>query len=152
MDTHQICPECGARCQSGTTCENHFHQMLFWEAENPANGVVHHLMVLCYHLQHPTLYSADGLAAGKQLLTAFVKDGRSPADIRKPMRHAVDGGNRGWKITARPDSKGAYDPPVTWTMHGADVVCGGIDSYCDSVRDWAQSVYDSINAALPSDR
>lgn len=56
MDASQRCAECGAAWTNGQTCEDHFHQMLFWEAENPRAGAeVHHLMVLCYHLQHPSL-------------------------------------------------------------------------------------------------
>ncbi len=143
----QICPECGAALPDGTTCETGFHQMLFWETENPANWAVHHLTVLCYHLQHPSLYSSAGLEGGKQLLTAFVRDGISPADVRRTSRDKVNSSNRDWKITARPDSKGAYAHPPAWTMRATDVVAGGSDFYCDSVREWAQSVYDSIHAA-----
>ena len=55
MSDLERCPECGAVLHDGETCEAYFHQMLFWEAENPANGEVHHLAVLCYHLQHPHL-------------------------------------------------------------------------------------------------
>jgi hypothetical protein len=32
-----------------TTCQDNFYQMLYWEAENPALGIVHHLMVLSSH-------------------------------------------------------------------------------------------------------
>ncbi len=139
-----ICPECGAHCPPSTTCETYFHQMLFWEVEFPHYGVVHHLMVLCYHLQHPSLYSPDGLAAGIQLLTTFVRDGISPADVRRSNRDKVNSLNRDWKITARPDSKGSYPYPVAWTMTAADVVAHGSDHYCDSVREWAQHTYAAL--------
>jgi hypothetical protein len=147
MTETQVCPECGASLPEGATCETYFHQMLFWEAEEPARGVVHHLMVLCYHLQHPSLYSADGLANATQLLTAFVRDGRSPAEVRHVTRDKVNSKNRNWKITARPDSKGAYAHPVVWTMRAADVVARGADHYIDSVHEWAQSVYDVLQAS-----
>ncbi|MBA3868817.1 MAG: hypothetical protein H0X30_06660 [Anaerolineae bacterium] len=142
-----VCPECGATLPDGVTCETEFHQMLFWEGENPANWAVHHLTVLCYHLQHPHLYSSDGLAGGLQLLTTFVRDGISPAEVRRTSRDKVNSKNRNWKITARPDSKGAYAHPPTWTIRTVDVVVRGSDRYCDSVREWAQSVYDSIKDA-----
>ncbi len=147
MDTHSLCPECGAVLSDGETCETYFHQMLFWETENPANWVVHHLTVLCYHLQHLGLYSSAGLEGGKQLLIAFVRDGRSPADVRRASRDKVNSKNRDWKITARPDSKGAYTHPPVWTMRASDVVARGSDRYCDSVREWSQSVYDSLKSA-----
>jgi hypothetical protein len=145
MDINSVCPECGAALPDETTCETYFHQMLFWETENPANWAVHHLTVLCYHLQHPSIYSADGLTTGIQLLTAFVRDGISPAEVRRTSRDKVNSNTRDWKITARPDSIGAYSHPVTWTMCAADVVVRGADHYCDSVREWAQSVYEAIN-------
>ncbi len=109
MDTN-ICPECGATWHDGETCENDFHQMLFWEHEDSSRWEVHHLTVLCYHLQHPSLYSQDGLANGIQLLTAFVRDGISPAEIRRTNSDKVNSLNRDWKITARPDSRAGSNP------------------------------------------
>lgn len=147
MDSQIVCTECGAVLAEGTTCETVFHQMLFWEAEFPELGVVHHLMVLCYHLQHPSLYSQDGLVAGIELLTTFVRDGRSPAEVRRASSDKVNSNTRQWKVTARPDSKGAYAYRVTWTMRAGDVVANGADHYIDSTREWAQSVYESISAA-----
>lgn len=147
MDANLVCPECGAILSEGETCETNFHQMLFWENENPANWEVHHLTVLCYHLQHPSLYSQDGLAHGIQLLTSFVRDDISPAEMRRMTSDKVNSRNRNWKITARPDSKGAYTQPIAWTMRTTDVITRGIDQYVDSVREWAQRAYDSIQAA-----
>lgn len=146
METNLICPECGAAWDADMTCETYFHQMLFWEHENPANGVVHHLMVLCYYLQHPTLYSQDGVNVGKGLLTAFIKEGRSPAEMREANRDKVNSKNRDWKITARPDDKGAYANPVIWTLHAADVVRHGEPRYVESVREWAQAAYGDLVA------
>jgi hypothetical protein len=141
------CPECGAQHTGDSTCETDFHQMLFWEHEDFSRWEVHHLTVLCYHLQHPHLYSEDGLTNGIDLLTAFVRDGIPPSEIRRTSKDKVNSKNRTWTVTARPDSKGAYTHPVTWTMHAADVVARGADNYVASVREWAQSVYDSIQAA-----
>jgi hypothetical protein len=39
----QKCPECGASWDDEATCQDHFHQMLFWENEYPDYGAeVHH--------------------------------------------------------------------------------------------------------------
>src|SRR5678815_2117379 len=138
------CPECHAQREAGTTCQDDFHQMMFWEAEKPSLGVVHHLMVLCYHLQHPSMYSLDGLNNAKTLLIDFVARGLAPHIVRQQNRHHVDAGNRQWKITARPGMEGAYTYPVTWTMTARDVVAGGMDHYIENVNAWAQSVLESL--------
>lgn len=121
--------------------------MLFWEADNPAYGVVHHLMVLCYHLQHPSLYSPEGLNEGKRLLVEFVENGVSTAEIRRRSKNRVDSGKRDWKIKATAASKGAYMNPVEWTMTAADVTAGGSASYCDNVRKWSQSTFKALKAS-----
>ena len=137
----QLCPECGAALADGRTCADDFHQLLFWENERAELGEVHHLMVLCYHLQHPSLYSAEGLAHARQLLDAFVTEGMSPEEVRRRQRAAVDSGGRGWSITARPGNRGSYGQQPAWTMHAADVVAGGIDNYVANILTWADRVH-----------
>jgi hypothetical protein len=146
MDAPQRCPECNARWINAPTCEEHFHQMLFWEAENPALGEVHHLAVLCYYLQHPSLYSPEGLNEARRLLAEFVEHGMSPAEVRKRNRVRLDSGKRDWKIKATATSHGSYDPPIPWTMTAADVVVGGAESYCDRVRQWAKLINEALKA------
>ena len=142
----QKCPECGALWHEGKTCQDGFHQMLAWEAENPGLGEVHHLMVLCYHLQHPTLYSPEGVAEARRLLVEFVVHGRTPGEIRKRNRARLDSSQRNWKIKGTPASYGTYDPPIRWTMTAADVIAGGADSYCGNVRAWAQSLQTALKS------
>jgi hypothetical protein len=148
METPATCPECGAAWKDGETCETYFHQMLFWEVEYPAYGEVHHLTVLCYYLQHPSLYSPEGLNEARRLLVEFVEHGASPVEVRKRNRAQVDSRQRDWKITATATSHGSYDQVVAWQMTAADVVAGGADRYCDNVRRWAQL----INQALKTVR
>jgi hypothetical protein len=120
--------------------------MLFWESENPSNGEVHHLMVLCYHLQHPSLYSPEGLREAKHLLIEFLERDVTPHEARNRNRARVDSSKRKWKIKGTAAAHGSYDRPVQWTMTPADVVAGGVDNYCDSVRRWAQSIYQAPKA------
>ena len=145
IDLHP-CPECGAALAGTTTCQDHFHQMLYWETEVPARGEVHHLMVLCYHLQHPGLYSPAGLQHALGLLDDFIVRGKSPAEVRQLNRDKVASDQRTWTITARPGAQGAYERPIVWTLTAADVIAGGADAYCDTVRLWARSVYAAINS------
>ncbi|MGH2493830.1 MAG: DUF5946 family protein [Ktedonobacteraceae bacterium] len=147
METDQVCPECGATWQEGKTCQDHFYQMLAWEHENPANWAVHHLTVLCYHLQHPSLYSPEGLSGAIRLLDDFLERGVTPEQSRKQNSATVNSHERAWKIKGTPASHGAYDPPFQWTLTAAYVIANGIDNYCDSVRTWARSVYEALKAS-----
>lgn len=141
------CAECGAVHEVGKTCEDDFHQMLFWEAEDPARVVVHHLMVLCCHVQHPSLYSPDGLRLGLDLLAQFVDEGVAPQEVRHRNRQNVASKKRAFKITGTPQAQGAYDRAVGWTMTAATVTVGGGENYVENVRHWAQSMRDALNSS-----
>ena len=138
------CPECGTALSPGTTCETHFHQMLFWEAEFPELGEVHHLAVLSYYLQHPSLYSPEGLKGARQLLREFVENEVTPGEARRRMAAGVDSGQRDWKIKATAERQGSYPAPVAWRMTAADVVAGGSENYRQNVRHWAQSIHTAL--------
>jgi len=147
MILDQTCPECGAVLSEVLTCQDYFHRMLFWEAEHPAYGAqVHHLMVLCFHLQHPSLYSPEGLDYARQLLVEFLEHGAIPEEVRR--KHSLDGDSsrRKWKIKGAGDARGTYDHAMRWTMTAADVVAGGVDNYCYNVRHWAISIQDTLTA------
>ncbi|MCL4266975.1 MAG: hypothetical protein KJ069_27595 [Anaerolineae bacterium] len=101
-------------------------------------------MVLCFHLQHPHLYSPEGLAYARQLLDQFVVQGLSPAEVRQQNRAQVNSSNRAWKITGTVVSFGAYEHPVRWTMTAADVITGGPENYGARVHAWAQSIQQAL--------
>lgn len=148
METIQLCPECGAAWQDGKTCQDDFYQMLAWETEDPARWAeAHHLMVLCYHLQHPHLYSPEGLEYAMQLLVQFMEQGIPPNEVLRRSRDAVDSSKRTWKIKGTPDSYGSYKPQIQWVKAAGDVVAGGANNYADNVKAWAQSVYDTLKAS-----
>jgi hypothetical protein len=149
VSTGERCPECGAKWTGGTRCVDHFYQLLAWEWENPALLEVHHLMVLSYHLQHPSLYSPEGLKGASLLLADFVERGVTAGEARQRNRGALDSGRRSYKIKGTPDSQGAYPHPVQWTMTAPDVTGGGVSAYCENVRSWARSVVESLRTQLP---
>ena len=141
------CTSCGAPHEAGRTCEDDFHQMLYWEAEEPALGAVHHLMVLCYHIQHPALYSPDGLKFSIGLLRQFVETGALPQDVRKRIAPQVDSGKRSFKVKGTPESHGLYERPVPWWMTASNVISTGKANYIESVKGWARSVMYSLRAS-----
>ncbi len=148
MAMSKVCPECGAALNEESTCQEIFGQLLVWEHENPEERYpVHNLLVLCYHLQHPSLYSPDGLRYAQKLLVEFVENDASPQEVRRRDRGRVDSGRRNWKITARDGSVGAYPNPIHWTLTSADVIARGPDRYADSVREWARSVLVDLRAS-----
>lgn len=140
------CPECGTDWSDGQTCTDHFHTMGFWELDNQLYDV-HHLMVLSYHLQHPSLYSPQTLKDSVQMLVQFLESGVTPQQMRKQIGRAVDSGVRKHKIKGTPDSHGEYAHPVTWTKTAADVTGGGIEHFYDNVRQWAASILASLREA-----
>jgi len=140
----QRCPECGARLMDGESCQDAFYQMLYWETEDPAKSAVHHLTVLCFHLQHPSLYSPKGLKYAIHLLDDFVVRGRTPQEVRKTSRDFVNSRTRDFKIGGAAGSQGAYAHPVAWSMTDADVVAAGEAKYCESVRVWAASILETL--------
>jgi hypothetical protein len=145
-DVQAACPECGDRWLQGQTCADAFHLLLGWEWEHQMQAV-HHLLVLSYHLQHPSLYSPEGLTVGRALLIAFVEDGVTPETMRKRIGRQVDSGARTDSLTARPDRYGIYEKPVVWTMRIGDCVRAGPDPFYASVRAWAASILASLRAS-----
>lgn len=144
MKSADYCGECGAAWTNEENCQDYFHQMLYWENENPDNWAVHHLMVLCYYLQHPSLYSEEGLEKAKQLLSDFVEAGKTPQEARRWSQMQVDSQNRKWKNKARVNAKGAYKTAVQWPVTAKDVVDKGMNNYCESVRNWADTTLKTL--------
>ena len=113
----------------------------------PDKNEVHHLMVLCYHLQHPSLYSAETLPGAVDLLVDFLIRGLTPSQVRKRARGRLSSSKRKYKIVASPGSHGAYIHPVAWTQRARDVVKNSPDRYNDSVRAWARATYEALKAS-----
>jgi Family of unknown function (DUF5946) len=119
----ETCPECGARWQGTRTCTDDFHLLLGWELAYLVYDV-HHLLVLCYHLQHPSLYSPQMLQRAPQMLVDFVEGGISPQQMRQRIAISVD----------------------HWQRRVGDVVDGGLDAYVPNVQAWAALVLADLRA------
>jgi hypothetical protein len=136
------CPECRAEWRDGLTCRTCAEQMQVWDFEHwDIAGKVHDLSGLCYHVQHPSLYSSEALAEAISLLADYVERGIQPASA---MRRSQDRyRSRTWSWKPR-DVPASYDHPILWTMTAPDVVRGGFDGYPARVRAWALSIYRSL--------
>ncbi len=142
--TLNTCPERSTPLEYGQSCQDFFHKMLFWENEYPNHGAVHHLMVLCYYIQHPGLYSAEGLREAQRLLTGFLEGSVTPFEARKHVRARVDSGRRNWKIKGTAPSRGAYAHPADCMMTAREGIIGGPGNYYDNVREWAISTQQAL--------
>jgi hypothetical protein len=139
------CPECGAEWGDGLTCQAAADQMEVWDFEHwDVAGEVHDLSGLCYHIQHPGLYSSEGLAEAISLIEAYVERGVSPAMVLR--RNQARYRTRTWRWTPR-GVPASYGKPIQWTMTAPDVVKGGFDGCPDRVRAWARSVYRALHAS-----
>jgi len=140
------CEICGAVQVEGWTCESAFHQMLVWEfSDENGAGSVHHLSVLCYHLQHPQLYSPQGLRHALDLLVAF-ESGATPEQVREEARASLK--ERTWPIRGSVSAGfGTYAHPVHWTTHAPQVVAGGSAGYVDRVQAWSTSILTALRNA-----
>jgi hypothetical protein len=143
---NQACPECGSNWLAGETCQDYFYQLLFWELEDPfLFQQAHHLSVLSYHLQHPSLYSPEGLSWAIKLLTDLYEGGVHPRDTISRDRETLDSGKRDFKFRGKPGVHGVYKNPVVWSMTIFDVVSVGKENYVSNVNAWAASIYSSLN-------
>src|SRR5688500_6278960 len=118
--TRSACTACGAVPCSGDTCEADFHTMLGWEHERRELLAVHHLTVLAFHLQHPHLYSPEGLAYARRLLADFLV-GLTPTAARARGRASLGSDARSWRVVGTTASHGTWAPRPEWTMTAADV-------------------------------
>jgi len=137
------CPECGAK---DSACEARFHECLAREFEDPAYGVVHHLTVIAYMLQHSSQLTREGWLHERELLREFLVENKHPDFIRKKNKDFVDSGKRTFKI------KSKDGVPVisksTWMKTILDIQMENADSYCKDVAAWAKSVLEDVETII----
>jgi len=129
------CPECSASWEPGATCQDHFHACLALEYEHPESfGAVHHLLVICYMLQH-NAYSAHAWLDARQMLAGFVGGTLSPYQIRRK--------NRLLKQNPGSISRGpglAEFQQIMWRCTIKSIRLSDPAVYCEDIRAWAVSV------------
>jgi hypothetical protein len=141
------CPQCGAEFLTDERCRDRFDLCLAREFENPATfGAVHHLTVACYMLQH-NAYSREVWLEARNMIARFVREGVTPAEIRKRNRYRLDSGRRTWSVT-----KGAKLPEfgaIAWSRTIAGVRPeDDPDIYGANVKLWAISVLEDTRSLM----
>lgn len=143
-DAQDACEACGASRLGGRSCEDDFHTLLGWEHERAELRQQHHLLVLTYHLQHPHLYSPEGLAYARRMLADFLV-GMSSAAARARAQAVLGSDRRGWKLTATPTSYGSYASRPYYPLTIADVVDAGIDAAAEQVERWSRATQAALD-------
>ncbi|MCA9912049.1 MAG: hypothetical protein KC496_01815, partial [Anaerolineae bacterium] len=109
--------------------------LLAWEWQYNLQEM-HHLLVLCYHLQHPSLYSPEALEYAQWELAQFIEEGITPQQMLHEIRRTM----QDTKIKGTPEHHGKYAQPIAWEMFIGDVVAAGHTRYYASVQQWARSI------------
>jgi hypothetical protein len=133
-----ICPECGAILNEGSSCRTIFDSFLVLEFTKPAYGEVHMLTVACFMIQHRR-YSDEALNWIEEKLRANLEGGIPAEQIRRQASKETGQGKRTWKVTRR-----SGDSPlqkIAWSMTIADVASKYHDaeSYRDCINQWART-------------
>jgi len=144
MNERSRCDECLASHLDGGTCEEKFHTLLGWEHERETLRAQHHLLVLTYHLQHPSLYSPDGLTYARRLLADFLV-GLTPTAARARGRAVLASDKRGWNVKATGSVHGSYAARPQWPVTIADVIASGKDEAAEQVQRWARTTQTALD-------
>jgi hypothetical protein len=139
------CAECGAPLVSVEHCREYLNEMIKWDFEDfKGVGQIHHLTVLSYNLQHPSLYSPRGLEYAKESLEEFTSHPTSYSEHGARDSQKLSSDVRDWKITGTPESHGEYIGKPAWKILASDVVDGGLENYVENVKKWSASVLESL--------
>jgi hypothetical protein len=133
------CPECGA---PEILCQTRFEEFLALEFTNSGYGIVHHLTVAAYMLQHSSKLTREGWFYERELLYEFLVENKPPAFIRKQNRGLLDSGKRIFKIKSR-DGKPVINK-TSWMKTILDVCAENAEVYCEDVTGWARAVLEDV--------
>jgi len=135
------CPECDAL---ETLCKPCFDEFLILEFTDTGYGVVHHLTVAAYMLQHSSKLTREGWLYERELLREFLVENKPPEFIRKQIRDLVDSGKRKFKIASK-DGLPVINKSM-WSKTILNVRAENAEIYCADVITWAKSVLEEAEA------
>ena len=135
------CPECGA---TDTLCKTRFDEFLVLEFTDAGYGIVHHLTVTAYMLQHSSKLTREGWLHMRELLHEFLVENKPPQFIRKQNRDLVDSGKRKFKIKSK-DGLPVINKSK-WEKTILDVRTENAEVYCADITAWARAVLEDAKA------
>ena len=146
------CPDCGAALPETGSCQEYMHELLFLEAQVPGapGAEPHFLAVASFNLQHPSKFLPSALM-GLRRTVADVLAGRATLDdARRRARHGASGQAR---VLRRDDTVSSSSDqlmlrawPTSWPVTVLDVCRVPPERYVESVRRWAMSVIEMLDA------
>ena len=144
------CDECGASLRSFSSCQEHFHALLFLEAAIPGGPgeLAHFYAVASYGLQHPTgMGYTVGTVLGLRSAVAEILAGSSNLEaIRKRVRWAAA---QAGHVTRRPGDAVPAWPIHSWPMVITDVLGRGVGGYAEAAEEWAGSIIERLSGVEP---
>ena len=139
------CTECEAILPKSATCRDYLNEMIKWDFEDFTGvGQVHHLTVLSYNLQHPSVYSEKGLENAKKSLAKFILHPTSYTEHGTEDVKNLASDVREWKITSTVGDQGKYIIKPIWEMTAKDVAEEGVVNYVENVKKWSESVLKAL--------
>lgn len=133
----KTCPECGAALTSGRSCQDSFDALLAKEYRYTKYGAVHHISVPAYMLQHPSRLSRRGWLEMRRLLSSFIKQDKSPDEVRKTSQKSVQNNQRNFSFTKGESIKLGH---MNWTQTISDIRMEEASTYCEDVLEWATQI------------
>jgi len=130
------CPVCGAILPGASSCEDLWYRTQEKEFTDASYGVVHHLSVPCYMIQH-NAYTRAGFWQVRDLLQRFVL-GLEPQAFRRQEGAAQDNKRRSFSFVKGEKLHALDGRP--WSFTVSDVRLDNAQDYCRDVQRWAESV------------
>ena len=135
MESKINCPECGAL---DNLCQTRFDELLILEFTNADYGVVHHLTMATFMVQHSSRMTREGWIYERELLREFLIENKPPAVVRREIKNKVDSGKRTFKFKSKDGVPVIHKS--TWTKTILDVRAENAELYCEDIYAWARSV------------
>jgi len=146
------CAECGATLPESGSCQDYLHELLLLEAQVPGapGAEPHFLAVASFNLQHPTAFVPSALIGLRQTVSDVLAGRATVDDARRRARRGASGPTR---VRRRADTVLSPEDqlflsawPTTWPITVLDVCRVPPEQYVESVRRWAASIIDMLDA------